>query len=90
MKRFTHYLLVLLLAFSTVTLTAHAVVHADAGAEQCLLCASHAGAEPVVAGDPPGVPVVAGHRLIPEPVGDVPRPVKLARLPETRAPPVPS
>lgn len=90
MKRFTHYLLVLLLAFSTVTLTAHAVVHADTGVEQCLLCASHAGAGPAAAGDPPGVLIVAGHRLIPESVGDLPRPVKLARLPETRAPPAAS
>ena len=88
MARLSHYLLVLLLAFSTVTLTAHGVVHADSGMEQCLLCASHAGAGPAAVGEPPAMVFVADHRFSPETTTGPALPVHLAQLPQPRAPPI--
>jgi hypothetical protein len=88
MKRFVHCLLAVMLAFSTMAVTAHDMAHSDSSLEQCLLCATHAGANPAAVGDPPDAPVVAEQQLLPEsPVG-LALPSRPIPLPEPRAPPV--
>jgi hypothetical protein len=46
LRRTVHLLLAAFLLASTVSVAAHYSAHAKANAEQCLLCASHAGANP--------------------------------------------
>lgn len=87
MKRWFHCLLVLMLAVSTIALTAHGVVHADAGAEQCLLCASHAGAGPAAVGEPQGFMLVEERRVAPEAFHSQSSRAPSVPLPEPRAPP---
>lgn len=45
-------LLALFMALSAIALSAHATVHVADGVEQCLLCATHAGAPAAACGQP--------------------------------------
>ena len=77
----------LFLAFSAAALAGHSVIHAGAGAEQCMLCASHAdpqGAGPVVAAP---VLVDPGLQTTPGIQGDVHLPGGSEFSPQPRAPP---